>query len=145
MTNPVTPPNPDGAVPLPPPSGAPPRKRRQLAKSTKLLLGLLVLIVGYLVVKGTVAATDPVFQAKNAAVGSCLNSSADPKTIEVVDCANPDAARKVVGKVPGIAEVQFKLLGSGEYCGQFTDSGAALWIGGARDVGTIVCTEPLKR
>lgn len=145
MTNPVTPLIPDDAVPLHPPSEALARPRRRLTNGTTLLLGLLILVVGYVAVKGVVLANDPAFQAKSAEVGSCLNSSADPKTIEVLDCTSPAAARKVTGKVPGIAEAQFKLAGSERYCGRFGDAGSAMWISDARDVGTIVCTRPANR
>jgi hypothetical protein len=77
-----------------------------------------------------------------AKVGDCLIEAAadDMKT---VDCTDAKAAHKVVGKVDGKTEAEFKA--SDNPCTAYPTAENALWGGKEGSKGYILCLEPVKK
>jgi hypothetical protein len=165
VTNPVVPPPPppvgDGAYPAPgaypPPGSVPPppateglgeapKKSSGFGKKALSILG--VVVVG-LVVLGLKFGVASFFAEKDkvegAKAGTCLTENADPKKMEIVDCAAATAAHKVVAKVPNITDAQFKADKDFSTCKAYDTAENSLWSGTKGSDGYVLCLQPVKK
>jgi hypothetical protein len=131
-----------GQPPMMPPGPAPGQGRKRL----RVLLPLAVVaVIGVLVVVSRLGARED-----NAAVGDCVKrASTSDDSIEVIDCADPGATYKVVGKVDHVSRVSLhvseQLSGTGRgICGPFPSATTRYWRGTSKD-GYVLCLAPNQR
>jgi hypothetical protein len=171
VTNPVAPPppvsggdvppQPDGQGAYPPPGAypapgtVPPATEgfgeapKKSGVSKKLLKVLGVVVVGLVVLglkfglAGLLSEKDKLEDAK---AGSCLTNNADPKKIDIIDCADAKAAHKVVARVPNVSEKTFAADTDFATCSSYKTAENSLWGGReGSDDGYVLCLEPVKK
>lgn len=77
-----------------------------------------------------------------ATVGDCLIEAA-ADDMKIVECTDATAAHKVVGKVEGKTEAEFKA--SDNPCTAYPTAESGLWSGKPGGKGDILCLEPVKK
>lgn len=114
-----------------------PRKKTWLKPVIRLgIFGVIVLVA--------VLFANP-FTASSAEVGSCLKGDLDKaSSIENIECGQPDANFKVVGKQDGKSEIGLRLSGASE-CDEYATVDAYVFQGKQTTAdGTLLCLEDLK-
>lgn len=80
---------------------------------------------------------------ETAKVGSCMIETAKADDMKTVDCNDPKAAHKVVGKVEGMTEATFKATDNP--CTAYPTAESALWGSEKGGKGYVLCLEPIKK
>jgi hypothetical protein len=85
-------------------------------------------------------------QLEDAKAGTCLTNNIDPKKIDTVDCADANAAHKVVARVSNVSEKAFAADTDGATCAAHKTVENSLWGGReGSDDGYVLCLEPIKK
>ncbi|MDI1460404.1 hypothetical protein QEZ54_05435 [Catellatospora sp. KI3] len=136
----------EGVAPVPavPPVAEEPKKGGKIAGILGVILvGAIILLCKFGAGWGLGSIWDNLTGAvQTAEVGDCLNSYKNVDDAKVVDCADPDAANKVVGIVEDkYTSASFE--STENPCTEFTDAQSAIWVG---DTGTgdVWCLKPTK-
>jgi hypothetical protein len=104
-----------------------------------IVLAVLGVIVGFIGISGYLAGkSDP----DTAGTGACVAREGG-SGVRVVDCTDPDAAYKIVGRVPDKAQAQFN-VNSQRICDPFPDAKSAYWKGESGGKGYVLCLAPVK-
>ncbi|MCD0452633.1 hypothetical protein LO762_26125 [Actinocorallia sp. API 0066] len=103
----------------------------------KILSVLALLAMGgcsYLAVQAALASPD---RAKS---GDCVRNTGG-QNVELVDCADPAADYRIVGRVPNKTRVQAQ-VNAASICASFTDAQTFFWRGEEGKPGYVLCLAP---
>jgi hypothetical protein len=145
VTEQVTPPYPP--QPAAPSQVAAPPQPTPPAKAPSKAGGFVKRVVTSLVVAAVVGLAGLAWKyisgaPETAEVGSCLTGqSAD--ALKTVDCGEPTAEHKVVGKLDGWSEADFEA--SDNPCPAFPTAENFYWEGKKGGVGYVLCLEPIAK
>jgi hypothetical protein len=136
---------PQGGGPVPPPAptgetGAAPKQPSKGRGVVKRIIGALAVLA--IITVGGIAWKYINGDPATANVGSCL-IEAEAEDMKTVDCTDPKAAHKVVGKIDGKTEADFNA--SDNPCSAYATAESALWGGEKGSKGYILCLEPVKK
>jgi hypothetical protein len=119
-----------------PPPGPPARVNKK-SPVRRVVIGLVVVaVIAVLAFIGRLVTDNP----DVAGTGDCL-SGGSAAELKVVDCADAGAEYKVVGKVDGKSQADFR-TGGASFCRPFQGATRAFWKGTVGGNGYILCLTP---
>ncbi|WP_203718658.1 LppU/SCO3897 family protein [Asanoa siamensis] len=121
---------------------SPPRTAAGLSRGRKIrngVIGLLVLLIVFVGVRMWSAASDG---SGEAGTGDCLVVAPAPDDFSTVDCADPTARWRVIGKIDDVPKAEFNPQGD-NHCD--ATAKAAFWFGKEDNAGYVLCLELLER
>jgi hypothetical protein len=119
----------------------PAKSGRSGAKIALLVVGLVVLICGLATVGIVFVVNRFSSEPSSTAVGDCMvGQSADD--LKKIDCSDPKAEWKVVGRVGGKTEAESTVETT---CSPWPDADTLYWEGRKGEKGYVLCLAPLKK
>lgn len=113
--------------------------KRERNQMKKILLLVVVLFVGgcsYLAVKTGLSSPD------RAGAGDCVKQ-AGSQSIELVDCTDPAADYRVLGRVDNQTRIQAQ-INSLSICKKFPEAQSSYWKGEEGKPGYVLCLAPAR-
>jgi hypothetical protein len=127
-------PPPQWPAPQPPPPSAaqvePPMPRGNKRRQRITLTVFLVLVAGIFVAIYFGTRHNP----EQAAVGDCVRPDGE-NSVKIVDCSDPQAQYKVVGRVEDKTEIEANI----NACDAYADTTAVYWSGESGGTGFVLC------
>ncbi|MDX6742012.1 hypothetical protein [Actinocorallia sp. A-T 12471] len=74
--------------------------------------------------------------------GDCVRN-AGGQNVELVDCADPSADHRIVGRVPNKTQTQAQ-TDAASICASFTDAETFFWRGEVGKPGYVLCLAPVR-